>query len=289
MCFWLAIAAGLAFAVLALCYKVAEHLQCRPAAFTLVFSGAAGVVSLGMAIQEPTAWTDPRLWGLGASTGLIFAVTIRLLLTANRLGPASVSWTMVTLSLLVPVLGAPFLFGEALIRMDWVILGLFLAMLACFAFGMHTSDETPPEHKLTFALIAVALFLINGSGLVLAKVKYRAFGDASSAGYVAVAFLVCSLASAGWHRRASGGAALRAPEWAAGLCAALASVAGNLLVLAAMSLPSAIVFPVSQGVSLLVGGFLLAACFREPLNGPKIVGLVLGFAVVVTAAVRQSL
>jgi hypothetical protein len=286
----LAMLSGAAFAGLGVFYKASDHCKCRPAAFLFVFTLAAGCLSLPLALAEPTAWHDARLWALGGTSGILLVPAgTMLLLRANRLGPASVVWTVLSLSLLVPILAAPLLFHERRIWLDWPILALFVVMIGFFRSGVSSAGAARVERLVAFMLAVTLMFLSNGCSLAFLKLKQLTFGSASSAGYLAISFLAGSMVMGVWHLLSSPERAIRKAEWGIGLGASVTSAVGNYLGLLAMRLPSAVVFPVTQGVALLGGLLLLILIYREPVNRYTTIAFLLGLAVLLLAAVRQSL
>jgi len=55
---------------------------------------------------------------------------------------------------------------------------------------------------------------------------------------------------------------------------------------AAMSLPSIVVFPITQGIALIGGIVLMALIYKERINIFKVVGIILGLAVLLQSIFR---
>ena len=55
-----------------------------------------------------------------------------------------------------------------------------------------------------------------------------------------------------------------------------------------MSLPSMMVFPIVNGISLLGGVVLAVIIFKEKLSGAKILSFILGFTVMVITLLRRQ-
>ena len=108
----MAILSGALYAVAALGYKMAERLNCRALTFIIVFSIADGLFAIIKSFSETSQWNSPRLWLLGIAMGILFDLAIYFILQSNKIGPTSISWTMLQLSLLVPVILSPMLFRE---------------------------------------------------------------------------------------------------------------------------------------------------------------------------------
>ena len=91
------IIAGCIYAFMGLGYKMVERQGGRSLPFTVAFCGVASLFACVKATSEPTTWADPRLWGLGVGMGVLLIATILVIVQANRLGPASLSWTIVNI------------------------------------------------------------------------------------------------------------------------------------------------------------------------------------------------
>jgi len=283
------ILAGIALAVLGLSYKMAGARGCRPMPFSAVSLGFATLLAGGRACCETTAWADPRLWLLGGFMGLLLYGTLALVVTVNRLGPASVSWTLLNLSILVPIFLAPLLLHEPFLAVDAGLVVLFILMLLALRRGMQgTADDVQSRSWRFWALLA-AVFLMNGSFQFCSKLKDTFFHDGSAAGLAAIFYgsgMLLALLTHGIQTRSR---RFTRSEWGVGILAGACSGIGNLLLLNGMSLPVMVAFPVTQGIALLGGVLLTALVYRERFNLPKIIGLLLSLAVLLLAVLREPL
>jgi hypothetical protein len=109
----LKVLSGFSFAGAGLGYKIADRWQCRSSVFIFVFAITGGAFAGIKTFFETTVWLDPKLWLLGIAMGLLFDLAIYFIMQANRLGPASASWTVLNLGLLVPIFVSPFIIDEA--------------------------------------------------------------------------------------------------------------------------------------------------------------------------------
>jgi len=285
-----AVLAGLSWAVLGLSYKLADHARCRPPAFTFVFSFVAGILVLGKSFFEQSTWADARLWWLGCAMGVLLYVAIWATVRAYALGSAAITWTIVSLSLLVPILLAHFVYNEQLYWIDIVILLLFALMLLAFARGtMTASEETHPRHAFAFLLALLTVFVVNGTFMFSYKVKDVLFSNTNSSSLGAIMYLSTALIAFIALCLRERHARVLMHEWRIGALAGISSSAGFLFFLAAASLNSMVLFPLGQGTSLLCGVIVTAALFREALNAYKSVGLVLGIIVFMLAGFRAPI
>lgn len=158
----MAILSGILYAVAALGYKMAERVNCRTSTFIVVFSMAGGVFAIIKSFSENSEWNNPRLWLLGIAMGILFDLAIFFILQSNKNGPASISWTMLNLSLLVPVILSPMLFQESVYWIDPVIVATFVVMLAFFAQSLRKSDDSNQRKTPRYFFYLLGLFFSNG-------------------------------------------------------------------------------------------------------------------------------
>jgi hypothetical protein len=158
----LSILSGISFAGAGLGYKMAERWQCRSSVFILVFAITGGAFAGIKAFSEITVWLEPKLWLLGIAMGFLFDLAIYFIMQANRIGPASVSWTVLNLGLLVPIFVSPFILDEAVLWLDPIIVALFILMLLMFARGMKNTGEVEKVHQKRHILMLLGIFFAQG-------------------------------------------------------------------------------------------------------------------------------
>ncbi|HEY3416576.1 MAG TPA: hypothetical protein VGM23_06810 [Armatimonadota bacterium] len=281
---------GIAFAFLGLLYKVAAHDGCHPTPFSIPLGFTAGGLALLLAFREATAWGDPRLWLLGCAQGLLFYLAVIMLTRANVLGSAAVAWSVLNLSMIVPILLAPVLFHERFFPTDLLLLLLFGAMLVLFTRGVAATGETPIRSLGAYVLALLATFALNGLFMLGYKVKQALFAGQNSGGVTAIMYLsAAGLATLAYLLSPRPRPLLTLKEVRWGALAGIASGCGFVFILGGTVLPSVVVFPLSQGLSLLGGALLTTAIFKEPLNALKVSGLLLGIALLLLAVFREPL
>jgi drug/metabolite transporter (DMT)-like permease len=283
----MAILSGVLYAVAAVGYKMAERLNCRTSAFVVVFSIAGGVFALIKSLSETSEWKDPRLWLLGIAMGILFDLAILLILRSNRQGPASISWTMLQLSLLVPVILSPMLFQERVYWIDPVIVAGFVLMLALFSQSLRKTDDSIRKITRRYFLYLLGIFLSNGFFLLGNKLKYEFFEDDNAAALTFIVYLAGGLIA--WlvsHRRYTRWR-IRVPEWKAGALTGLSNSIGTILYLAAMSLPAPVVFPLNASIGLLGGVILSSAVYGERFDLYRIIGMATGLVALLLAILRE--
>lgn len=284
-----AILAGLVFALLGYLYKVAHQFHCRVTPFILVFTGTAGCISLLRTHWESSTWDNPQLWLFGCLGGLALYLAIQCVLYANYLGPASITWAIVNLSLLLPIIFFCLFFHEHIYPVDIASLTLFMFMLLFFARSLAKTGEVPVKNRWRYGLALVILFVTNGSYMLMTKIKAAVWYDQNTASYMAISFLMGTfLAGITYlfqHKRQP----LARHEWRVGIYAGLASVSGTLLFLTAASLPTMVLLPVTQGISLLGGVLLTLLLYHEHTDPLKMTGFAFGVAVLMLSVCRDNL
>ena len=269
---------------------MAERLNCRTSTFIVVFSIAGGAFAIVKSFSETSEWKDPRLWLLGIVMGILFDLAIFLILRSNKNGPASISWTMLQLSLLVPVILSPVLFQERVYWIDPVIVAAFVLMLAFFAQSLRRTDDSnrnrTPRRCFLYLL---EIFFSNGFFLLGNKLKYELFEDNNAAALTFIVYLAGGLIAWLVSNRRYKKWKIRVPEWKAGAVTGLSNSIGTILYLGAMSLPAPVVFPLSSSIALLGGVVLTAGVYGEKLDLYKIIGMVMGLVALLLAIFREHI
>jgi uncharacterized membrane protein len=259
----LAILSGVLYAVAALGYKMAERSNCRTSTFIVVFSIAGGVFAIIKSFSETSEWNNPRLWLLGIAMGILFDLAIFFILQSNKNGPASISWTMLNLSLLVPVILSPMLFQERVYWVDPIIVAAFVLMLAFFAQSLRKTDNSDKKKTRMYFLLLLGIFLSNGLFILGNKLKYELFEENNTAALTFIVFLIGGLIAwlASNHRYDKW--KIHLAEWKAGTLTGLSNSIGTIFYLGAMSLPAPVVFPLSASIALLGGVLLITRVYGE--------------------------
>jgi len=285
----LAILSGLSFALLGLSYKAAEQRQCRPQYFTITYMLTAGILSVLLAAFQHTELGNSRLWLLGLAMGIVMPTAIYFTLYAISHGSAAIVWTVVTLALLIPILLAPVLFHEPFRFIDSILVVLFVLMLGAFARGMGASGPIPKETWVRYTGAMLLAFLLNGCWYIGYKYKELWIGPHSSSAFASILYLsgvVFALAALAVQKQK---VSFLPSEWKIGASSGVCSFIGVLSLLGAMSLPAVVVFPISQGISLLGAAMLTVLLYGEKMNVYKLLGFALGFSVLVLSLLRDRI
>ncbi len=283
-----ALASGLLFAILGLSYKRAASMGCRTSAFLAVFLTAAAVLSAVALPWDRTVWSSGTLWVLGLFLGCNAVACIRLLMAANRSGPAAVSWLFINLSLVVPIALSIMWLNERLLAADWLVVLTFTLMAITLVGSLKRTGEVKHGETWRFWCYIAAVFVLNGLGLYGSKLKAGMFPHHNTAALMLILFTTGAAISWWQHLRLSRHWMPFPNEWNAGLVAGVACGSANFLLISSAVLPAAVVYPVSQGTSLIGGVVLTTLLYRELINPAKVLALVLGCAVLALAVWRDS-
>lgn len=290
MAILLSILSGVSFAGAGLGYKSAERWRCRSLEFTLVFAITGGAFAGIRTLFENTIWLDPKLWLLGITMGFLFDLAIFFIMQANRLGPASVSWTVLNLGLLVPIFVSPFIMNEAVLWLvDPIIVVLFILMLLMFAWGMENTGEIDKRNQKQHILTLLGIFFAQGVFLLGSKIKYLLFNNSNTAALTFIVYLSGAVAVLLVVYTKRKRFSLLGSELKAGTVTGVCNSIGVILLLSAMSLPSTIVFPLSASIALLGGIFLTSLTYGEKLNRMKATGVLLGMMALFLGIFREKL
>jgi drug/metabolite transporter (DMT)-like permease len=283
--------AGACFAVLGLAYKMSGVYRCRSTAFSSVFLFIAAVLAGGLACSEPVRWSDWRLWSLGVVMGFTLYAAITLVVRVNRLGSASISWLLINLSFLIPVLLSALFLNESFRRIDILVLVLFVLMLMALRNGLvlEQTSATGKNSLKTFGVLLTLAFLLNGLFQFGTKLKDTFFQDSNAAGLAVILYGTGTVLAIITHTVSSGSLRISKHECTVGTLAGIASGSGNLLFLNGMSLPATVSFPVSLSISLIGGIALTTLFYKEPVNKGKVLGWALGIALLLLAVFRDSI
>lgn len=221
--------------------------------------------------------------------GLLFDLAIYFIMQANRLGPASVSWTVLNLGLLVPIVVSPYIIDEAVLWVDPIIVVLFVLMLLMFARGMQTSGEVDKGHGKLHIFMLLGLFFAQGLYLLGNKIKYALFDNSNTAGLTFIVYLSGATAVLVVISVTQKRLNFLKGELKAGGITGICNSLGTILLLSAMSLPSTIVFPMSASIALLGGVFLTSLIYGERINRMKSIGVMLGVMALILAVIREKL
>ncbi len=280
--------------LLALGYKHASVVKSPVGAYGSILAGIAFLITFGYSFFETSAWSDPRLWGIGLAAGALFIACIWLYTLANQVGPPSTSWPVLNLSCIVAiVLSVAILPGERFVWIDALIIAFFAGMIVVLNAGMKADNQATQSrvHPLFWPLVLTA-FTLNGVFLFVLKIKEAAFPAGNNGATLALCYGSTGVALALCHLitcRRRNTIPWRGQDVAAGLMAGAGAGLGNIFVLKAMSLPAVVVLPICLGLPLIGGVVAMTLLYRERFNRAKVISLFIIVALLLLTIFRERM
>lgn len=278
----------IAFGLLGIFHKVADHPQCRPkmTAMLLHFWGGILAMLYTIAMDERGLEFPNKVVLIGACTGLVASITLFIFQTALKYGKISTSWLIINLTAAVPVLISMFVFKEKIGSAKGLgVVMVFVAMIMLWLdkkADLKTSDSEKSLAKSTVKSKWLPLMILTFIGQGLASSSQKVLVEAKVAEYVwqflivfywsgFVVILLLSILREAWPNRREIGTAL---------VMAGCSVIGNAaMVVALKTVKGSIAYPASNG-SLIIVIMAGVMFFREKIHPVGIVGIICGISAI---------
>jgi drug/metabolite transporter (DMT)-like permease len=276
-----------AFGMLGIFHKVADHPQCRPKMTAVILLFWGGVLttlytafnSKGMGLVFP-----PRVLLIGSCGGIIAALALFIFQTGLKYGKISTSWLIINLATSIPILLSIFLFNEKINLGK--ILGILLVLAAVIMLWMDKKIDLQKEDLEKSQLFGsqaskwLPLMMLSFVGQGLAASSQKVLVEAKAGDYVWQFYIILywsgfivmtllTLLRGAWPNRR---------ELATGLVMAVCSVVGNVSITMAMEkkVQGVIAYPVSNGGSLSIVVLAGVLFFREKIHPVGIAGIICG-------------
>ena len=214
--------------------------------------------------------------GLGAATGLFYALIVALYPALMSLKGISVTSAIVRLAVLIPVSAGILFWGERPSPVQAAGAALAVAALVLFTIkpGRRTQRAGWRE-----ALLMAAIFLAEGIGKTIIKGYQQGAGGAGDALFLTVLFATAGVFMAAVWASQRQGTTRRdiLPGLALGLVNAVANAA---LVAALRQLPGVLVFPFTSAVSLALVAVSARLAWSDRVTRTETAGIVVALAAV---------
>lgn len=199
-------------------------------------------------------------------------------------------------SLFIPCIAGIFLFGEAMSAWEWIGLVLFMVSMYFMVASAEGKTEAPTQKVSVKTFVMLVITMLAGGGTMVVQKVFAVNvpnGDVSSYSFLmfavnAVILYLCYVVSAfvkkdcgqaqhGEHEVVSAKWEPLSKELlVCGAFLALAVFLINLLVtMMAESIPSAVLFSVSYGISIIITLLVGRFCYGERLGVKNVIGIVL--------------
>ncbi|MDB6026643.1 MAG: hypothetical protein JWM68_2866 [Verrucomicrobiales bacterium] len=279
----------IAFGLLGIFHKVADHPECRPKMTALLLHFWGGVLALiyTVAFDERGLIFPPKVLLIGSCTGLVASLTLFVFQTALKYGKISTSWLIINLTAAVPVLISMLVFKEKIGSTKAMGVGLvFAAMIMLWLDKKADLKKAGLEKSATGGGTIkskwLPLMIITFVGQGLASSSQKVLVEANVADFVwqflivfywsgFVVILLMSLLREAWPNRR---------EVTTALVMAGCSVIGNAsMTLALKTVKGSVAYPASNGslIMVVLAGILF---FREKIHPIGIAGIVCGISAI---------
>lgn len=277
-----------AFGLLGIFHKVADHPECRPKMTALLLHFWGGILALIYTIcfDNKGLHVPDRVWLIGFCTGLVASLTLFAFQTALKYGKISTSWLIINLTGIVPVLMSLLIFKEKLNPSKQVaILLVFIAMVMLWMDkkkDLKLADLQKSTGATTIKSKWLPLMILTFFGQGLASSSQKVLVEAHVADYVwqflivfywsgfLVILLMSVFREAKPNRR----------EITTALVMAGCSVVGNAtMTIALKSVKGAVAYPASSGslIMVVLAGILF---FKEKIHPVGIAGIIFGISAI---------
>ncbi len=267
-------------AIFAQFYKVVFHFHRNPISVNLVMTATAFIV-------YGTLWAlsgfpvNATVLGAGLFAGLAFYLAVRTFFRAIPYGPLSVSWSIISMAVIVPTVASILIWHE--IPSSLQALGMLLvgvALVLCLKFNMKG------EHALkTWTPLVLASCLFSGLVATSSKFLIEQQLEPYKLFYLAVVFFVptaaLSILSASTKSRP------KMPELLIGVGMGTFSLCTFIFdILALNALPGKIVFPVRAGGTLFLTSTLSLLIWREKISRRQKLAIVAALLAIVLISMK---
>lgn len=279
----------IAFGLLGIFHKVADHPQCRPKiiAVILLFWGGVLATAYTAAFDEHGLKFSREVLLIGSLGGVIAAMALFVFQTGLKFGKISTSWLIINLATAVPVILSVLLFGERMNVGKIAGLGLVFAAIVMMWWDKRidldkeaaSGPGSAKSDKAKWLPLMLLAFL--GQGLAMSSQKLLV---EAGAGKYAWQFLIVlywsgflvmvlmSLMRETWPNRR---------ELLTGLAMAVCSVIGNVSITKAMAhVPAVVAYPVGNGGTLTLVVLAGVLFFRERIHRVGLAGIICGVSAI---------
>ncbi len=241
------------------------------------------LIGLGFATTLGVSLYNPYLIGLGVIGAVAYVVTVAAYLTAARERDIAANWTIVNLSVALPILVSVFWFKDAFTMLKAIGVLLTLASIALIGGGPSGASNASGGQSRWLKFISIA-FLLNGVLVILFRFVPEGFSTLFTVYFYGISFLIVLpyklyqdsklLPSGGLFVVSAAGAAT---HWS-----------GIMLTMAALSVAGrssehagVIIYPITNGLVIPIGVVLGVWLLNQKLANRTAVGVGLGMAALV--------
>jgi len=255
-------------------YKVAAERNCSSALTTAVFMGTVTVLSAAVFFASGESAGSPvTLVVLSLVNAAAFALATVAHMEALRHLPATVTFPLTRLSLLVVILFSLFYFGERLVPLQWA--GILLGLAVVVVLAGEAGAAVRPEGNRRTGLLLLALCILGGA---LAAISSKLAAVATNkAAFMALSYLLATGFSSAierrWGRRRP--AAARGEAIRLGVAMGLLNFFGFYAFLSALETGPLSVIALITGMHFVIAIALSLLLYREKMTPRRLLGIAL--------------
>lgn len=279
----LALAAATVYGFLGICFEVAAKRD-YPVwevifykQLTGFFIGLAFTAALGLPLYSS------YLLGLGLIGAVAYVVTLAAYLTASRERDIAANWTIVNLSVALPILVSVFWFKDAFTILKAIGVALTLVSIALIGGGKTPGPAGIGRQSRWLKYISVA-FLLNGVLVIL----FRFVPEGCSALFTVYFYGISSLLVLPYKLHRQSRLAPAGGVFAISAAGAVTHWSGIMLTMAALSVAGrasenagVIIYPITNGLVIPIGVVLGVLLLDQKLASRAVLGVVIGMAALV--------
>jgi drug/metabolite transporter (DMT)-like permease len=218
-------------------------------------------------------------WFIGILGGIAYSISYFFLINAVKLSGISITWSVVRLSVLVPVLVSIFYWKEQPNSYQIVGIGFACLSLPLLSINFRNAGANPQKIGRAGALI-IALFIAAGGS----NLAFKAFNEFSvgSQQRMYLLFLFSTAAIISASALLIKKSLPKAIDIPFGIALGLSNIsAGYYLLLALMRLPGMVAFPISGSMGIVLTTLAGMIIWRESLRRITILGIIAAVIAVV--------
>lgn len=274
----LALSASVIYGFLGISFEVAGKRKYKVWDVILVKQFTGCVIGLCCAVALGSALADWRLVGLGAIGAIAYVITLAAYLMASREKTIAVNWTIVNLSVVVPISLSVFWFGDSF---TWSkLIGVVLTVLSILLIGgIFSRVPSQPGASSRWVLYITLAFLLNGVLVILFRFVPEQESPLFTAYFYGISFLLVLpyklFADRHWgftRGLVAVSTAAAATHWS-GIMLTIAALA---LVGRVSSQTGVIVYPITNGLVIPIGAVLGILLLKQHVNRQTGLGVMLG-------------
>jgi drug/metabolite transporter (DMT)-like permease len=281
----LALLASLAYGFLGVIFEAAAKREYAPWDFIFWKQLCGSVMTFAIAAAMNSMLYNPRVLLLAALGALSYVLTCVCYLTASRERDIAANWTILNLSVLVPLSVSVLGFGDRFTITKAAGAGLTLAAIILVGGRPNLGAAQNASRWTTFILGA---FLLNG----VLSTLFRWVPEGLSFLFVAYFYFVSCLMAMPFKLREKQAARPTKGLFALGAAGAASHCTGMLLTIAALGSvgkiskqAGIIVYPITNGFVIPLGVIMGAVILKQAIDRRRRFGVAIGMAGVVLLSV----